>query len=169
MGTRENDSGALKIAVGIAGLIGVAGYAVAGVLQTLVWNPLAAVPGATLDEIHTGLSQANESMYPPVVLTWAAIGTALAAGVLLATARRSSRRTSTVLMLYLALLVLAAPSHWYASFSAGMALADAFGISGGDHAPWGKLLYVVSAAAFLALAAVFLIQKRRPSRYTGAS
>jgi hypothetical protein len=38
-----------------------------------------------------------------------------------------------------------------AAFPAGMGIADAFGISGGDHAPWGAVLYTVSALAFLAL------------------
>lgn len=41
-----------------------------------------------------------------------------------------------------------------ASFPAGMGVADAFATSGGDHAPWGVLLYIVSTVAFLALLVV---------------
>ena len=75
------------------------GYAVAGVLQVLVWNPLAAVPGATLDEIHAVMGRANETLSAPTVLVWAATGTVLAAAVLIATLRQTisgrPRRSST--------------------------------------------------------------------------
>ncbi|WP_235036400.1 hypothetical protein [Arthrobacter sp. 18067] len=67
----------------------------------------------------------------------------------------------TVVVLDLLILGLVAPAHWYASFSAGMALADAFFISGGDHAPWGGLLYLFSGVALLALALVLLIPRGR--------
>ena len=51
-----------------------------------------------------------------------------------------------------------------ASFPAGMGLADAFAISGGDHAPWGAVLYSVSAVAFLALAVVAVRRLRSDAR-----
>ena len=139
--------------IAVAGFLLVVGYAVAGALQVLVWNPLAAVPGATLAEIHALLDRANESLAAPAVLIWAATGVLLAAAVLIAGLKHSiSGRAAAGL--YLLLLVLAAPSHWMASFPAGMGLADAFAISGGDHAPWGKVLYAVSA---LSLVAVFVV------------
>lgn len=77
------------VRAGLLGFIAVAGYAVVGALQILVWNPLAAVPGATLGEIHAQLEQANETLVAPLVLAWAVIGTALAAAVLRAAMKRS--------------------------------------------------------------------------------
>lgn len=146
--------------LGLAGYLSVVGYAVAGVFQILVWNPLAAVPGATLDEIHAVMERANESLSAPVVLVWAATGTLLAAAVLIATLKQSiSIKVTTVL--YLLLLALGAPSHMMASFPAGMGIADAFATSGGDHAPWGVMLYIVSALAFLALPVV-AVSRNRP-------
>jgi hypothetical protein len=147
--------------VGVAGLLLVAGYAVAGALQVLVWNPLAAVPGATLAEIHAVMDGANESLAMPAVLIWAATGTVLAAVALIAALRRSiSGKTAAALDLLL--LVLAAPSHWMASFPAGMGLADAFAISGGDYAPWGKVLYTVSAVSLVALLVIVVRRDRTP-------
>lgn len=146
--------------LGLAGYLSVMGYAVVGVFQILVWNPLAAVPGATLDEIHAVMDRANESLSAPVVLVWAATGTLLAAAVLIATLKQSiSIKVTTVL--YLLLLALGAPSHMMASFPAGMGIADAFATSGGDHAPWGVMLYIVSALAFLALPVV-AVSRNRP-------
>ena len=146
---------------GVTGCLLVVGYAVAGALQALVWNPLAAVPGATLAEIHTAMDQANESLAAPTVLVWAAIGTSLTAAVLIAALKHSISGKTTA-ALNLLLLVLAAPSHWMASFAAGMGLADAFGISGGDYAPWGKVLYIVSAMSLVALLAVVVRRDRTP-------
>ena len=147
--------------IAVAGFLLVVGYAVAGALQVLVWNPLAAVPGATLAEIHALMDQANESLAAPAVLIWAATGVLLAAAVLIAGLKHSiSGRAAAGL--YLLLLVLAAPSHWMASFPAGMGLADAFAISGGDHAPWGKVLYTVSAMSLVALLAVVVRRNRTP-------
>lgn len=146
--------------LGLAGYLSVMGYAVVGVFQILVWNPMAAVPGATLDEIHAVMDRANESLSAPVVLVWAATGTLLAAAVLIATLKQSiSIKVTTVL--YLLLLALGAPSHMMASFPAGMGIADAFATSGGDHAPWGVMLYIISALAFLALPVV-AVSRNRP-------
>lgn len=158
----ELKSGGQRHAVwaGIVGLIIVAGYAAGGALQVLVWNPLAAVPGATLAEIHAGLARENESLAAPAVLTWAVIGVILAALVLAGAVVRRTSHVRNVVLLDLLLLVLAAPAHWFAAFPAGMGLADAFAISGGDHAPWGKVLYLVSAVALAALAAVGVAGKR---------
>ena len=36
-------------------------------------------------------------------------------------------------------------------------MADTFDISGGDHAPWGSLLYLASAVALLVLV-LFLVR-----------
>jgi hypothetical protein len=145
------------VRAGVIGFVVVAGYAVIGALQILVWNPLAAVPGATLGEIHAQLAQANETLAAPLVLAWAAIGTALAAAVLFAAAKGSITRTRGVVVLDLLILVLAAPSHWFASFPAGMGIADAYATTGGDHAPWGMVLYAVSATVLVALIVFLLV------------
>jgi hypothetical protein len=144
------------VRAGLLGLALVVGYAVVGALQILVWNPLAAVPGATLGEIHAHLEQTNETLAAPLVLAWAVVGTALAGAVLLAAMKRSISRVRGVVVLDLLILVLAAPSHWFASFPAGMGIADAYGTTGGDHTPWGVVLYAVSAAALVGLV-VFLV------------
>ncbi|MFC8041849.1 hypothetical protein ACFUOZ_21045 [Paenarthrobacter sp. NPDC057355] len=142
------------------GLAAIAAFALTGALQILVWNPLAAVPGASLEEIHAGLAQANESLSAPGVLLWALLGTGLGAVVVLLTATRRISRMRTVILLDLLILGLGAPSYFWASFPAGMALADAFFISGGDHAPWGGLLYLVSVAALAAALAVTVMTRR---------
>lgn len=134
-----------------AGSAALAAYSTAGAFQTLVWNPLAAVPGATLGEIYTALDDAGESLGAPRVIAWSAVGVALAAVALTVTIRTKSPRVSYVIAGYLALIVLAAPSHWFVAFTGGMGIADAFATSGGDHAPWGGLLYAASGLALLAL------------------
>jgi hypothetical protein len=58
--------------------------------------------------------------------------------------------------------VFAAPGHIVAAFAPGMSLADTFMISGGDHAPWGMALYLVSAAALLALIVLIVRAARAP-------
>jgi hypothetical protein len=143
-----------SILTGLVGLVTIAAYAAAGAMQTLVWNPLAAAPGATLDEIYLALSLANESLGAPRVLAWAVIGVVLAALVLLLSVVLPSMPPAVVLATDLWLLVLAAPAHMFVAFGAGMSLADTFGIGGGDHAPWGAVLYALSAVALLALIAL---------------
>lgn len=135
----------------VVGSAALAAYSIAGAFQTLVWNPLAAVPGATLGEIYAALDAAGESLGASRVIAWSAVGVALAAGALIATILAKAPRAGGVVAGYLALIVLAAPSHWFVAFTGGMGIADAFATSGGDHAPWGGLLYTASGLALLAL------------------
>jgi len=144
------------------GLILITCYATVGAFQVLVWNPQAAVPGRTLGEIRTAMASANESLAVPLVLAWAVTGVLLAGLVLIAAQRSPGLWTSTVVRMDLLLLVLAAPSHWFASFPAGMGIADTFATTGGDHTPWGGLLYLVSAVAMIALVVVMFLGTRRP-------
>lgn len=151
-----------NLAVGIAGIafaLTVA-YSIAGSLQVLVWNPKAAVPGATLEEIAAAMARANETLAVPLVVTWAATGILLAAGVFVAALARQLPGGAAA-KLGLVIVALGAPSHWFASFPAGMGLADTFATSGGDHAPWGMVLYAVSAVAFVVL--LVLVVRRRSS------
>lgn len=138
------------------GFVLVAAYAIVGVLQILVWNPLAAVPGATLGQIRADMARANEHLTGTGVVIWAGIGIALAAVVLLVAALRKTSRVGPVIAAYLVLLVFAAPGHLFVGFGPGMSLADTFMISGADHAPWGLVLYGVSAAALAGLIVVII-------------
>ncbi|GAB3542288.1 hypothetical protein GCM10027403_34800 [Arthrobacter tecti] len=139
-----------------------AAYAVVGLLQITVWNPLAAMPGMTLEEIHAAAAGANEPLEPTGVIIWAAVGPLLAVLVLIVVLRRPDARPLNVIIPHLLLVVMGTPSYWSASFTHGMSLADTFGISGGDHAPWGKVLYAVSALALIAFVVIIVVRGRRP-------
>ena len=138
-------------------------YAIAGALQILVWNPLAAVPGATLGQIRADMALAGESLSANGVLAWAGIGLLLAGVILLVATMRRTSRVWPVVAAYLVLLVFAAPGHFFVSFGPGMSLADTFLISGADHTPWGMVLYLVSAAALLTLIVVIIRAARAVS------
>jgi hypothetical protein len=151
---------------GCIGFLLVVTYAVVGAFQVLVWNPMAAVHGATLEEIRADMERANESLAAPLVSAWAITGTLLAAAVLIA-AMRPSVSVKTIIVLNLLLLVLGAPSLWFVSFPAGMGIADTFATTGGDHAPWGSALYIVSAMALVAL--IFIVIRRKGKATTRSS
>lgn len=89
MGTRGSSTQSSRVIVSLVGLLAIAAYALCAALQILVWNPLAAIPGATLDEIHQGLARRNESISLAAVLTWSSIGSVLGALVVLLTDRKS--------------------------------------------------------------------------------
>ena len=163
---RQPRSAVLLAAVGFTV---VAAYAVAGVLQILVWNPLAAVPGATLAQIRADMTLANEPLNANGVVIWAAIGMVLAAVVLVVTIVRHTSAVLPVVAAYLVLLVFAAPGHFFVAFGPGMSIADTFMISGADHAPWGVVLYLVSAAALLALIVLIIRAARAPAATDAAS
>ena len=135
-------------------------YSIAGACQILVWNPLAAVPGATLSEIYAALDAAGETLGAPRVIAWSAVGVALAVGGLVGTILGRAPRPRHVVAGYLALVVLAAPSHMFVAFTGGVGIADAFATSGGDHAPWGGMLYLASGLALLILLGTAGWQKR---------
>ena len=94
----------------VVGSAALAAYSITGAFQTLVWNPLAAVPGATLGEIYTALDDAGESLGAPRVIAWSVVGIALAAVALRATILAKAPCASHVIAGYLALIVLTAPS-----------------------------------------------------------
>ncbi|WP_346924702.1 hypothetical protein [uncultured Arthrobacter sp.] len=135
-------------------------YSIAGACQILVWNPLAAVPGATLSEIYAALDAAGETLGAPRVIAWSAVGVALALVALISTILERAPRARQVVAGYLALVVLAAPSHMFVAFTGGVGIADAFATSGGDHAPWGGMLYLASGLALLILLGTAGWQKR---------
>jgi hypothetical protein len=104
------------------GSAALAAYSVAGACQKLVWNPLAAVPGATLGEIYTALDDAGEPLGATRVIAWSVVAVALAAVALRTTILTRSPQTSNVIAGYLALIVLAAPSHWFSHLQEEWAL-----------------------------------------------
>lgn len=141
----------VRILLAALGTAAVTAYAAVLLLQITVWNPLAAVPGLTLDEISSQAASRGESVFTPAPWILAAIGAALAAGVLVVAVVVRRASTSGVIASYLALITVGAPAYFVASFGPGMALADAFGIGGGDYAPGGMPLMVASAVAAVAL------------------
>lgn len=151
------------VIAGAVGVIVIAAYAAVGVLQILVWNPLAAVPGKSLEQIEAEMVAAGESLGEPVVYGFAVIGAALAVAVLAAALLGRIKRVRTAIILGLVLLILGAPAYWIASFTAGMSIADTFMTHGGDHAPWGGVLLRFSLGALPALLLVALLGRRRRS------
>ncbi|MBN9224232.1 MAG: hypothetical protein ABS63_08195 [Microbacterium sp. SCN 70-27] len=138
----------------------VVAYAVVAALQILVWNPLAAVPGATLAEITAHLAATGESFSVASVLGVLAIGPLLALAPLILS-WRTGTGAFAVIAGVLAILAGGAVGYFAASFSPGMSLADAYGISGGDYAPWGRVLMLVSAVALLAAVVCGAVLLRR--------
>ena len=102
---------------------------------------------------------------PAVIL---AAGLGVAAILWFLTWRREEVDPLAVLALGLASLVAASPAYFMASFGPGMALADTYGIGGGDHSPWAWPIYVVSVLASAGLVAVVVLLLRGPARGLGA-
>jgi hypothetical protein len=145
--------------LGLLGLCGVAAYAGLGVLHLLV------LPGTGLGSIYDQVHQAGESMGVTLAVLWALLLSGLSGAVLWQARRTEGFSRAQVLLANLALVVVGAPSLFVVSFWSGISLADTFGISGGDHAPWALVLYLVSALAalvFLGTAAT----RRRPAGAT---
>ena len=136
----------------------------AGSLQIVVWNPLAKVPGLSLDEIHAAMAAAQESSSPIPVLVWAVFWVAVAVVLVVASAiprlaaLLPSRR---IVVLGLVLVGAAASFHWMAAFGMGMSLADTFATSGGDAAPGGAIIALVGQAALVAALFVGLVPRAR--------
>jgi hypothetical protein len=145
----------------------VVAYAVVGALQVLVWNPLAAVPRLSLPEIHSELDRVGQSFSPAPVIAWAVLGVGAAVVVAVSTIRRSRLTLSQVVLAQALVLVGGAPSLLLVSFAPGMQLADGFGISGYDHSPWARPLYLTSllamAAAIAAAGPAITASRARPS------
>jgi len=134
-------------AAALLGTLAVLASAAGGVLHLLVWEPVAAVPGLSLAEVHEGLDRAGEPATATAAVVWAAVGVAIAAALLVTAWRSSTVRVPEVVIEFALVLVGAAPSFFVASFGYSLAVADTFGVSGGDHAGSASVLYAVSLAA----------------------
>ncbi len=142
----------------------VVAYAVLAAIQILVLNPLAAVPGKSLSRIRAELVASGESLGTPLVLLVMGLGIALAIVILVETARHPEISAPAVALVYLALLAMGGPAHFFASFPAGMGIADTYLISGGDHSHWSTVLYAVSTLALLAIVGLGVGDIMRTSR-----
>lgn len=149
--------------VAIVGTLAVIAFATLAALQILVLNPLAAAPGRTLPEIHAEMARWGESLGTPWVLGILLVGVALAVAMLVDAWRDRSPHPPMYAGGYLGLLTLGTPAYWLASFGAGMALADTFATTGGDHSPWAAPLYVVSGTAWAGLIVLLALSARRRS------
>lgn len=149
--------------INLAGISAVVLYAVLGVLNILVWNPLAALPGMELREIYAEVEAASETTGFGVVAAYGVIGIVLGlAAAVTFWVRRRDMTNVAVLAVYLTLLCLGGFGYFWASFPLGMGLADTFYISGGNKTRIGFLLMGVSALAFLALMEVLARLVFRP-------
>ncbi|WP_394275435.1 hypothetical protein [Luteococcus sp.] len=106
-------------------------------MQNLVLNPLAAVPGHSLGQIQAEVAAAGQSLDTGLVIAAAVVYLGLATALLVRT--RSA-------VLAAVLLAGVAPLHWFSSFGPGIALADTYGISGAPQAPWGWLVMALALA-----------------------
>lgn len=144
------------------GVAAVAAYAVWAALQILVWNPLAAAPGATLPQIHADMATWNESPGVASTIAILSVGPALALLTLVLLARSASATPRVATAAFLGILAGGAPAYFVASFGPGMSLADTYGISGADHSPAAIPLYLASLTALIAMPLVLVLGRRAP-------
>lgn len=123
----------------------------AGIVHTMVWNPLERVPGLSLDEIYTRLAAAGEATGTTVwIIAWAVV-TVIGAAALI-TMASLTRGGSTRRLVASGFLLIAATTAIgiLPGFSMGMGLADTFMTSGGDAAASGPLLAMIGQLALVA-------------------
>ncbi|MFJ4038326.1 hypothetical protein ACIPVB_09575 [Microbacterium sp. NPDC090007] len=157
--------------IAIAGVVAVLAYAAVALVQILVWNPEAAVPGLGADEIWRQVGQANQGPPNAFVVSVIAMGPLFALVFLLLFTLTGAGAWPTAAG-FLALLAMGAPGYFVASFGPGMGLADTFFIDGGDAAPAGIVLGAVSVLAIVALAGIFVgafVRDRRERRLLAIS
>lgn len=152
MGTLLDQQQRQIVPIVLVGELATAVYATIGAFQILVWNPMAAVPGTSLQEIKSAMSAANEPLVEAPVYVWALAGPIIALAFGIFSIVRFPDLPWAVTRIFLMFIILGTPTYFFASFNPGMSIADAFATSGGDHAPWSKILHCMS---FLSL--VFLL------------
>ncbi|WP_374314970.1 hypothetical protein [Microbacterium sp.] len=131
--------------------------------------PVISALGCVLVIAHAVLAEAPGTAVTLVIL---GTGVALAILVFALMAFRPDASGTAATLFYLLMLVFGAPAFFAASFGPGMSLADTYGISGADYAPWGKVLYLVSAVALIAAVVVAVTHmpvRRAPAATTAAS
>ena len=152
----------LRVAAALAVPLAALGIATLGLVHVFVWNPLAKLPGLTLDEIYARLAVTRELPVGGVgawVVVIAALLVAAAvvyAGFALAPVRRWAALRTRRRLVALGLLLIAGTVGLVGipGFSMGMGIADAFATSGGDAAGSGAVLTLVG---MLAVAGVLVV------------
>lgn len=123
--------------IALAGLAAVTALLVLGGIDTLVWNPLAKVPGWSLDAIYAAMS-ARDGFEPATaigfVAVWAGVWLAAAVAVtVLAFGARGDWLTPRRLgILYLSVIGAALFLRLFSGFGIGMSIADSFATTGGQ-------------------------------------
>jgi hypothetical protein len=140
------------VAAGGASAVAVLAVVAVGILHITVWNPLAKLPGLTLDDIYGAMAAAGEAASPVLLVIWASGGVLSAVALLVLgfapTARiRLAASTRRIVIVGLAAVAGSALSVWVAGFGVGMGIADTFGTDGGDRAGTGVALTLIGAAA----------------------
>ncbi|MFT2817684.1 hypothetical protein [Leifsonia sp. A12D58] len=141
--------------VAVVGVVVVAVYAALMATQALVLDPLAAVPGQSLAEIHARLLEAGMDVRGDItsVIISAGFGVVLAlAAAVLGIRRRMSALVMAVI--FLAILALGAFVTFGSGFALGMDIADTYAVGGGAHTIWAGVLYMTSLTAFLSILAI---------------
>ena len=157
-----------RVLTALAGLVVVTVYAVVALLQILVWNPEAAVPGLTAAEVWSEVGTANQGPPGAFVVAVIAAGPLLAL-VFVVVCALTDVGVWAVVSCYLGLLVAGVAGYFVASFGPGMGLADTYGITGGDYAFGGAALGLVSLLAMIGLVSVFVGGVIRSRRENGAT
>lgn len=142
------------VTVSAVGTVLVTVYAAFAALQILVLNPLAAMPGKTLPQIHADMAAFGESPGTGLALVVVGTGVSLAVLIFALLAPRKDATVTAALLAYLTMLVLGTPAYFVASFGPGMSLADTYGISGADYSEGANALYLTSGLALLGLVAL---------------
>ncbi|SMG23938.1 hypothetical protein [Agreia pratensis] len=151
-----------RVALAVGGVLLVSAYAALMAVESLVLDPLAAVPGATLGEIHARLTAAGEDVASDIawVIVTASVGVVLAVSAsIIGLWRRFS--LSTMAMIFLAIVAAGAVPAFLDGFRLGMDIADTYGIGGGAHTIWAGVLYLTSLAAVGGIVTVGIYKVRR--------
>lgn len=155
-----------RVLLSVLGIVVVGAYAALMAYESLVLDPLAAVPGASLQDIHSHLTESGMNVEADIaaVIRTSAIGVGLA---VIAAAVGIWRRVSptTLAIMFLALVAAGAAPAFLNGFALGMDVADAYGVSGGAHTIWPGVLYMTSLAALIALV-VLIVHRSLAGRST---
>lgn len=152
-----NTRGTARIVVAVVGVVVVAAYAALLAVNALVLDPLAAVPGSSLTQIHARVDAAGMSVAGDVrgVVVIASIGVALA--IAAAVVGLAARLPATVIaVMHLGVLAAGAVATFASGFFLGMDVADTGGTGGGAHTIWSGVLYLTSLAALVAIPVLFV-------------
>lgn len=123
-----------------------------GVLHNLVWNPLAKLPGMSLDQIYAGMAAAEQPNGVFEISVWVALFVALAIGFAICCVRGRpnwARSTRGIVAAGAMLIAATAASQGFPGFMAELGLADTFYVAGGHSAISGAVLDAVALLAVI--------------------